>query len=68
MVEPTKDSSRGNLFGRDTSRRRKPTCATWRLHAKTAMGPAMVVANVFLQNTFAMDLVEDDHVVEAIAA
>jgi len=28
----------------------------------------MVVANVFLQNTFAVDLVEDDHVVEAIAA
>jgi hypothetical protein len=28
----------------------------------------MIIANVFLQNTFAVDLVEDYHVVEAIAA
>ena len=32
------------------------------------MGAAMIIANVFLQNTFAVDLVEDYHVIETIAA
>jgi low affinity Fe/Cu permease len=67
-MEPTQDRSRGNVLGRNMPRGRKPTRAEWRLHSKTAMGAAMIIANVFLQNTFAVDLVEDYHVIETIAA
>jgi hypothetical protein len=68
MMQLAENSSTANVLGRDTSRGREPTRTEWRLHSKTAMGAAMVIANVRLQNTFAVDLVEDYHVVEAIAA
>ena len=59
-MQPTEDSSTANVLGRDTSRGREPTRTEWRLHSKTAMGAAMVVANVRLQNTLGVGLVDDN--------
>ena len=67
-METTQYWSRDDVFGWDMPRGREPARAEWRLHSKTAMGAAMIIANVFLQNTFAVDMVEDYHVVEPIAA
>ena len=38
------------------------------LHAKSAMGSAMIVTNVLLQHTVGVYIVDDNDVVEAIAA
>jgi hypothetical protein len=67
-VEPTEDESRNNVLGWNTSHGRQPTGADRWLHAKTAMGSAMMVTNVVLENTLGVDIVDDDDVVEAIAA
>jgi hypothetical protein len=67
-MKPAEDRSRDEVLGCNTSHGPKPTCPEWRLHAKTAMGSAMVITNVLLQDTLCVDLVEDDDVVEAIAA
>ena len=67
VMEPTEDRSR-NILGRDPSHGRQPTRADRWLHAKTAMGSAMIVATIFLQHVIGVDIVDDDDVVEAIAA
>jgi hypothetical protein len=67
-MEPAEDRPGNNILGRDTSHGRQPSCAERRLHVKTAVGSAMVVANAFLQHTIGMDIVDDNDVVEAIAA
>jgi hypothetical protein len=67
-MEPTEDGSRNNVLGWNTSHGGQPTRADWWLHAKTAMGSAMIVTNVILENTLGVDIVDDDDVVEAIAA
>ena len=46
--------------------RRQPVCSEWRLHVQPTMGPAMVVADVFPQNSFCLPLVHDDHVVQTL--
>jgi hypothetical protein len=68
VVEPTEDGSRNNVLGWDTSHGRQPTGADRWLHAKTAMGSAMIVTSIFLQHPLGVDIVNDDDVVEAIAA
>jgi hypothetical protein len=68
VMEPTEDRSRNDVLGRDPSHGRQPTRADRWLHAKTTMGSAMIVANIFLQHVIGVDIVDDDDVVEAIAA
>ena len=66
-MEPTEDRSRNNVLGGDSSHGRQPTRADRWLHAKTAMGSAMIVTSISLQHTLGVDIVDDDDVVEAIA-
>jgi hypothetical protein len=67
-MEPSEDRVRNNVLGRAPSHGRQPTRADRRLHAKTAMGSAMIVAAIFLQHVIGVDIINDDDVVEAIAA
>jgi hypothetical protein len=67
-MEPAEDRPGNNVLGRNTSHGRQPTCAERWLHAKTAVWSAMIVANVFLQHAVGVDFVDDNDVVEAIAA
>ena len=68
VVEPTEDGSRNNVLGWKTSHGQQPTGVDRWLQAKTAMGSAMIVATIFLQHVIGVDIVDDDDVVEAIAA
>jgi hypothetical protein len=68
VMEATEDSSTNDVPWRSTAAGRKPTRAEWRLHAKTAMWSAVVVAKIRVQNVCGVNLVEDDQMVEAIAA
>ena len=68
VMESAEDGSRDDVLGRDTSDGRQPTCSERRLHAKATMGAAMIVTNVVLENALGVDIVDDDDVVEAIAA
>jgi len=68
VMEPTEDRSRNNVLGRDPSRGRQPTCAERWLHAKTAVGSAMIVATIFLQHAVGVDIIAHNDVVETIAA
>lgn len=54
VMEATQYRSRDDLFGWDTAHGREPASSQWRLHPKTAMGSAMVIANVLVQNTLAV--------------
>jgi hypothetical protein len=67
-MEPAEDRPRNNILGRDTSHGRKPTRAERRRHAKTAMGATMIVTDILFQNALGVNVVQDDHMVEAIAA
>ena len=67
-MEPADDRPGNNVLGRNPSHGRQPSRADRRLHAKTAMGSGMVVRSVLLENTLGADIVDDDDVVEAIAA
>jgi hypothetical protein len=67
-MQPTEDRSRNNVLGRNTSHGRKPTCPERRLHVKTSVRPTVVVANILVQDSLAVGRVDDDDVVEAIAA
>jgi hypothetical protein len=67
-MEPAEDRSRNNVLGWNAPHGRQPTRADRWLHVKTAMGSPMVVANVLFENTLGVDVVDDDDVVEAIAA
>jgi hypothetical protein len=49
-MEPTEDGARNKVLGWNTSHGRQPTCPDRRLNAKTAMGSAMIVTNVLLEN------------------
>src|SRR5450631_2652222 len=48
-MEPTEDGSRNTVPGWNTSHGCQPTRADRWLHAKTAMGSAMIVTNVVLE-------------------
>ena len=67
-MEPAEDRSRDDVLGRDTSDGREPTCPERRLHTQAAMGSAMVVRNVLLENTLGVGIIDDNDVVETIAA
>jgi hypothetical protein len=67
-MEATQDRSRDNILGWHTSRGREPAGSQWRLHPKPTMGLAMVIANVLVKNTLAVERVSHNHVVEAIVA
>ena len=68
VMEPAEDRSRNNVLGRDSSHGRQLARAIRWLHAKTAMGSAMIVTSIFLQDARGVNLVEDNHMVEAIPA
>ena len=68
VMEATQDRSRDDVFGWNTAHGREPVGSQRRLHPKTAMGSAMVIANVLVQNALALERVSHNHVVEAIVA
>jgi len=68
VMEATEDRSTNDVPWRNTADGRKPTRAEWGLHAKTTVRPAVVIANILVQDARGVNLVEDDHMVEAIAA
>jgi len=67
-MEPTEDGARNKVLGWNTSHGRQPTCPDRRLNAKTAMGSAMIVTNVLLENARGVGVINDNDVVETIAA
>ena len=67
-MESAEDGSRNNVLGWNTSHGRQPTCPDRRLHAKTAMGAALIVTNVLLENALGVGVINDNDVVETIAA
>ena len=68
VMESAEDRPGNNVLGRNMSHGRQQTCAERWLHAKAAMGSAMIVANVFLQHAVGVDIIAHDDVIEAIAA
>ena len=68
VMEPAEDRPGNNVLGRNSSHGRQPTCAERRLHVKTAMGTTMIVTDILFQKALGVNVVQDDHMVEAIAA
>ena len=68
VMEPTEDRSRSNVLGWNTPHGQQPSRADRWLHTKAAMGSTVIVTDIFLQHTIGVDVVDDNDVVEAIAA
>src|SRR5450432_3273957 len=64
-AEDRDSSDSGSLW---RTRRGEVSSAVGRLHPQAAMGPAMVVGQVVVENALRMLLVLDDDVVEAVPA
>jgi hypothetical protein len=56
VMVATEDGSTNDVLGRDTSDGRQPTCPEWWLQTKAAMGAAMIVTNVVLENTLGVEV------------
>ena len=65
-MEATQDRSKDDVSGWNTAHGREPAGSQRLLHPKTAMGSAVVIANVLVQNGLALERVSHNHAVEAI--
>ena len=66
MMQTTKHRNANDLRPHGWSWRSQMACAIGRLHAKTAMGTAMVVADVLVDDPFCVSPAPDDDVVETV--